>query len=82
MCYHHDPNRSMADLTDDEVTAVVTTWRDRTRRVQAMTASRTLIFENRGAAVGTSNPHPHCQIYAGSPWCTAPWREDEVAADH
>lgn len=23
-----------------------------------------LIFENKGAAVGVSNPHPHCQIYA------------------
>jgi UDPglucose--hexose-1-phosphate uridylyltransferase len=23
-----------------------------------------LIFENKGAVVGVSNPHPHCQIYA------------------
>src|SRR4030095_1273307 len=23
-----------------------------------------LIFENNGEAVGVSNPHPHCQIYA------------------
>src|SRR4030095_7840975 len=23
-----------------------------------------LIFENKGEAVGVSNPHPHCQIYA------------------
>ena len=23
-----------------------------------------LVFENRGEAVGVSNPHPHCQIYA------------------
>jgi UDPglucose--hexose-1-phosphate uridylyltransferase len=23
-----------------------------------------LIFENKGVAVGVSNPHPHCQIYA------------------
>jgi UDPglucose--hexose-1-phosphate uridylyltransferase len=25
-----------------------------------------LIFENKGSLVGTSNPHPHCQIYAGN----------------
>ena len=25
-----------------------------------------LIFENKGTLVGTSNPHPHCQIYASS----------------
>jgi UDPglucose--hexose-1-phosphate uridylyltransferase len=23
-----------------------------------------MIFENKGEAVGVSNPHPHCQIYA------------------
>src|SRR4029079_3262099 len=26
--------------------------------------SHVLIFENKGEAVGVSNPHPHCQIYA------------------
>jgi UDPglucose--hexose-1-phosphate uridylyltransferase len=25
-----------------------------------------LIFENKGTAVGVSNPHPHCQIYANN----------------
>jgi UDPglucose--hexose-1-phosphate uridylyltransferase len=30
VCYHHDPTKSMADLTDAEVAAVVHTWRDRT----------------------------------------------------
>ncbi len=24
------------------------------------------IFENRGAVMGCSNPHPHCQIWASS----------------
>lgn len=24
------------------------------------------IFENKGAAMGCSNPHPHCQIWASS----------------
>ena len=67
VCYHHDPTRSMADLDDDEVTAVVDTWRERTRALQALDGvAHVLIFENRGAAVGTSNPHPHCQIYAGA----------------
>ena len=41
-----------------------------------------LIFENRGAAVGTSNPHPHCQIYAGALVYETMAREAEVAADH
>jgi UDPglucose--hexose-1-phosphate uridylyltransferase len=81
VCYHHDPTISMADLSDDEVTAVVTTWRDRTAALQARDdVAHVLIFENRGAAVGTSNPHPHCQIYAGSLVYATMAREAEVAA--
>ena len=41
-----------------------------------------LIFENRGAMVGTSNPHPHCQIYAGAMVYATMDREAEVACEH
>ena len=83
VCYHHDPTKSMADLTDDEVAAVVRTWRDRTAALQTVDGvAHVLIFENRGAAVGTSNPHPHCQIYAGALVYGFAEREDEVASAH
>jgi UDPglucose--hexose-1-phosphate uridylyltransferase len=83
VCYHHDPTKSMADLDDDEVHAVVTTWRERTRALQARDdVAHVLVFENRGAAVGTSNPHPHCQIYAGALVYGTMAREAEVAAEH
>jgi UDPglucose--hexose-1-phosphate uridylyltransferase len=83
VCYHHDPTKSMADLSDDDVAAVVRTWRDRTAALQSTDGvAHVLIFENRGAAVGTSNPHPHCQIYAGSLVYGIAEREDEVAAAH
>jgi UDPglucose--hexose-1-phosphate uridylyltransferase len=83
VCYHHDPTKSMADLTDDEVTEMVRTWRERTALLQALDGvAHVLIFENRGAAVGTSNPHPHCQIYAGSLVYGFAEREDGVATAH
>jgi UDPglucose--hexose-1-phosphate uridylyltransferase len=83
VCYHDDPDRSLADLTDDEVTAVVATWRERTAALQRMDGvAHVLIFENRGAMVGTSNPHPHCQIYAGSMVYATMEREAEVASEH
>jgi UDPglucose--hexose-1-phosphate uridylyltransferase len=83
ICYHHDPTRSLADLTDDEVTAVVTTWRDRTAALQRLEGvAHVLVFENRGAAVGTSNPHPHCQIYAGSLVYATMEREAQVAGEY
>ena len=37
-----------------------------------------LIFENKGEAVGVSNPHPHCQIYATN--FTFKYIETELAA--
>jgi UDPglucose--hexose-1-phosphate uridylyltransferase len=81
VCYHHDPTLSLADLDDDEVAAVVTTWRERTAALQATEGvAHVLVFENRGAAVGTSNPHPHSQIYAGSLVYATMAREAEVAA--
>lgn len=83
VCYHHDPTRTLADLDDDEVTAVVREWRGRTADLNARDGvEHVLIFENRGAAVGTSNPHPHCQIYAGALVYETMAREAEVAADH
>jgi len=83
VCYHHDATITMAELDDDEVTAVLTTWRDRTAALEALDGvAHVLIFENRGSAVGTSNPHPHCQIYAGAMVYATMAREAEVAAAH
>jgi UDPglucose--hexose-1-phosphate uridylyltransferase len=83
VCYHDDPTRSMADLSDDEMEAIVTTWRARTEALQRREGvAHVLIFENRGAVVGTSNPHPHCQIYAGSMVYDTMAREADQAAAH
>ncbi len=83
VCYHHDPNRSLAELTDDEMAAIVTTWRSRTEVLQTLDGvAHVFIFENRGAMVGTSNPHPHCQIYAGSMVYATMAREAAVARAH
>jgi UDPglucose--hexose-1-phosphate uridylyltransferase len=83
VCYHHDPDRSLADLDDDEMGAIVISWRERTRALQSQHGvAHVLIFENRGALVGTSNPHPHCQIYAGPIVYATMEREAAVARAH
>ena len=80
VCYHDDPTRSMAGSHGR---------RDGSHRRDLARAARgalqvcdgvahVLIFENRGAVVGTSNPHPHCQIYAGSMVYATMAREAEV----
>jgi UDPglucose--hexose-1-phosphate uridylyltransferase len=47
------------------VAKVVDTWCDQDRELSAFPFVRHVqIFENRGAMMGASNPHPHCQIWA------------------
>lgn len=67
VCYHPDHSKTFADLTPREALAVVELWTQRYRELGARhTVDHVLIFENKGSLVGTSNPHPHCQIYAGN----------------
>ncbi|MEE4217716.1 MAG: UDP-glucose--hexose-1-phosphate uridylyltransferase [Xanthomonadales bacterium] len=62
---HHDlsvPNMSVA-----AVTRVIEVWKNEYESLQANPdISYAQIFENKGAIMGCSNPHPHCQIWASS----------------
>jgi len=67
VCYHPDHSKTFVDLTDEEARAVVDLWAERHWTLAARPeVDHVLIFENKGSLVGTSNPHPHCQIYAGN----------------
>jgi len=67
VCYSPDHAKTFVDLTDEECQAVVDLWAERTVVLGARAdVDHVLIFENKGSLVGTSNPHPHCQIYAGN----------------
>jgi UDPglucose--hexose-1-phosphate uridylyltransferase len=48
-----------------QVEELLTIWQEQYRELGARPeVKHVLIFENKGEAVGVSNPHPHCQIYA------------------
>jgi UDPglucose--hexose-1-phosphate uridylyltransferase len=48
-----------------EIRQVVDTWVDQCQELGALPYINWVqIFENRGALMGASNPHPHCQIWA------------------
>ncbi len=67
VCYSPDHAKTFVDLTDAECASVVDLWTERYRELGARPeVEHVLIFENKGSLVGTSNPHPHCQIYAGN----------------
>jgi UDPglucose--hexose-1-phosphate uridylyltransferase len=40
------------------------------------------IFENRGAIMGTSNPHPHCQVWANGELPNVPAREQSAQVQY
>lgn len=83
ICYHPDHSKTFVDLTDAEAAAVVDLWTARYRELGARPEiDHVLIFENKGELVGTSNPHPHCQVYAGNLVYGTMAREAAVAQRH
>lgn len=60
-----DHNASFADLTPRRVRTVLEAWTQRTRALSALPGTEQVYcFENRGAEIGVTLPHPHGQIYA------------------
>ena len=63
-------------MSVNEIEPVVETWVGQFRELGALdTIHHVQIFENRGAMMGASNPHPHCQIWATSSIPEAPAKE-------
>lgn len=71
---HHD--RSLPLLSKAEVETVVRTWQDQTRQLGDVDFTAYVqVFENKGAMMGASNPHPHSQIWASSHIPNEPGKE-------
>jgi UDPglucose--hexose-1-phosphate uridylyltransferase len=76
---HHDD--SFATLEPAHAAAVVDLWAERTEELLARPeVEYVLVFENNGADVGASIPHPHDEIYAFPFVPPAPARAADVAA--
>jgi len=63
MCFHPYGDLTLALMTAEEVHKVVDAWADETETL-GREYQWVQVFENRGAMMGCSNPHPHCQIWA------------------
>lgn len=56
---------TLAELSVEEIVKVIETWQDEYTTISADRKIKYIqIFENKGAMMGNSNPHPHCQIWA------------------
>lgn len=63
ICFSPDHSKTLPELSTDEITKVVDTW---CQQVEELSKDYVWVqvFENKGAAMGCSNPHPHGQIWA------------------
>jgi UDPglucose--hexose-1-phosphate uridylyltransferase len=76
LCYHPDHSLTLARMTRQEIRPVVDAWTREYLELGGLDwIEYVQIFENRGAMMGASNPHPHGQI-----WSTG-FVPDEPAAE-
>jgi UDPglucose--hexose-1-phosphate uridylyltransferase len=65
LCFSPRHDLSLARMDTAGIRRVVDAWVEQYQEIGARDEFHCVqIFENRGALMGTSNPHPHCQIWA------------------
>jgi UDPglucose--hexose-1-phosphate uridylyltransferase len=65
VCFSPHHNLTIANMQAADLRKVVDTWVEQYQDLGARPVINYVqIFENRGAMMGASNPHPHCQIWS------------------
>jgi len=81
VCFSPRHDLTLGRMERDAVRQVVDLWADQTAELGAK-YRWVQVFENRGEAMGASNPHPHGQIWAGTALPGAGEREDASQRAH
>lgn len=83
VCFSPRHDLTLARMAPREMRAVVDVWAEQFSELGAMPGIQYVqIFENRGAMMGASNPHPHCQIWANAHLPNVPAREQASLRDY
>ncbi len=65
VCFSPRHDLTLPELEQPQVEAVVRAWSEQTRELSRRDfVAYVQVFENKGAMMGCSNPHPHSQIWA------------------
>lgn len=81
LCFSPRHDLTLTDMPAEAVREVVDIWASQSSELGARNRW-VQIFENRGEAMGASNPHPHGQIWAGSALPDRAAREDAAQQRH
>lgn len=65
ICFSPDHSKTLPELTLAALERVIATWQEQTADL-GRSYPWVQVFENKGAAMGCSNPHPHGQVWANS----------------
>jgi UDPglucose--hexose-1-phosphate uridylyltransferase len=77
VCFSPRHDLTLGGMSAPALRTVVDTWADQYTELAAVDwVGHVQIFENRGAMMGASNPHPHGQIWATETVPTEPAKED------
>ena len=83
LCFHPDHSLTLARMTQPEIRRVVDAWTREYKELAALDwIEYVQIFENRGAMMGASNPHPHGQIWSTDFVPDEPAAETVAQRDH
>ncbi len=76
VCFSPRHDLTLPDMSVDEVETILSTWTSESEALGAREdISYVQVFENKGAMMGCSNPHPHSQIWATSSIPNEPAKE-------
>jgi len=83
MCFSARHDLTIARMETQEIQLVVDAWTEEYQKLSGNPLINYVqIFENRGAMMGCSNPHPHCQIWSTSSIPTYPKLEQASFQDY
>jgi UDPglucose--hexose-1-phosphate uridylyltransferase len=63
ICFSPDHNKTLPEMSLPAIEAVIQTWKEQVAELSKKYVW-VQVFENKGAAMGCSNPHPHGQVWA------------------
>ena len=76
ICFSPRHDLSPPEMEQEAISKVVDDWAEQTREL-CEKYRWVQVFENKGSAMGCSNPHPHGQIWASDFLPNVPFKEDK-----
>jgi len=75
ICFSPRHDLTMREMPAEDIRRVVDVWAEQITELGEK-YRWVQIFENKGSMMGSSNPHPHGQIWASDQLPNEPWKED------